>query len=268
MSTRSFELIFRPLHTQTVFTPTPSHPDTMFTRALAVASFALFAQVASAATCTRTYTVQAGDYCDKISAANNVSTYQLGAINPGVINEACDNLVIGSQICLGTEGEDCKTTYVVTAGNTCSQIWDNHRINSTIFSLNNPQVNEDCTNIYTDEVLCVAPEVLVPAAPSVPIHTGAPSAPSQTPVAKPPASTPAAAAPTTPPAAAPTTPPAAAAVTTPAPSPVVTPPPAAAAPTKGADADEEDGDDEEDCDEYEVVEGPTDEDLPFCDELE
>ncbi|KAJ2929206.1 hypothetical protein H1R20_g7883, partial [Candolleomyces eurysporus] len=193
----------------------------MFTRALAVASFALFAQVASAATCTRTYTIKEGDYCDKISAANNVSTYQLGAINPGVINEACDNLVIGGQLCLGTEGEDCKATYVVGAGNTCSQIWDNHRINSTIFSLNNPQVNEDCTNIYTDE----------------------------TPVAKPPTATsPAAAA------------------NTPAPTPVVTPPPAAAAPTKSADADEED--DEEDCDEYEVVEGPTDEDLPFCDELE
>ena len=52
---------------------------------------------------------------------------------------------------------------------------------------------------------------------------------------------------------------------------VAPPPAAAAAPTKGATADEEDdGDDEEDCDdddEWEVVEGPTDEDIPFCDEV-
>ncbi|KAJ2919367.1 hypothetical protein MD484_g1013, partial [Candolleomyces efflorescens] len=218
----------------------------MFTRALAVASFALFAQVASAATCTRTYTIKEGDYCDKISAANNVSTYQLGAINPGVINEACDNLVIGGELCLGTQGEDCTATYVVSAGNVCSQIWDNHRINSTIFSLNNPQVNEDCTNIYTGQVLCVSPEVLVPAAPGVPIHTGAPAVASSTPVAKPPATS------------------APAVAATPAPASTTPPPVAAAAPTKSADADE---DEEEDCDEWEVVEGPTDEDIPFCDEV-
>ncbi|KAJ3521968.1 hypothetical protein NMY22_g12089 [Coprinellus aureogranulatus] len=50
--------------------------------------------------------------------------------------------------------------------------------------------------------------------------------------------------------------------TTTIPEPVVTPAPAAVAPPKGAEEDEE-----EDCEEFEVVEGDTDEDLPFCDQL-
>lgn len=204
------------------------------TRAVVVASLAaIFAQVSYAAECSRKYTVKEGDYCDKISAANNVSTYQLGAINPGVINEACDNLQIGQEICLGTQDEDCSTTYVVQAGNTCSQIWESARINSTIFSFNNPQVNQDCTNIYTGEVLCVANEVLVPAQPDVPIHTGPPATAAANP-------TPTATQAATP------------AATTPA-----------VAPTSPAQQE----DDEEDCEEIEVVVGG-DEDLPFCDELD
>jgi hypothetical protein len=39
-----------------------------------------------AATCTRTYTVKTGDYCDSISAANNVSTYVSLVITPRVVS--------------------------------------------------------------------------------------------------------------------------------------------------------------------------------------
>lgn len=225
-------------------------------RTLILASLAIVAQVSSAAKCTRSYTVKEGDYCDKISAANNVSTYQLGANNPGVINEACDNLVIGGTLCLGTKGEDCSTTYVVSAGDTCSQIWENTRVNATIFSFNNPQVDDECSNIYIGEVLCVAGEVLVPPAPDVPIHTAPAPVPQASPTAAPagkPVKTNAPAS------------------TTPAPpvaaKPTATPPPAVAAPPP-AKPPAGDADDEEDCDEYEVVDPDTDEDLPFCDELE
>lgn len=44
--------------------------------------------------CNRSYTVQAGDFCDGISAAQNVSTYQLATVNP-VINPTCTNLFVG-----------------------------------------------------------------------------------------------------------------------------------------------------------------------------
>jgi len=206
------------------------------TRTFVVASLAaVFAQVTFAAECTRKYTVKEGDYCDKISAANNASTYQLGATNAGVINEACTNLQIDSTICLGNAEGDCQTTYVVQGGDSCGKIWENSRINATIFSFNNPQVNQDCSNIYIGEVLCVANEVLVPSAPAGPIHTGPPP---EAPVVLANGVTT-----TVPPKTAPT----------PAPAPVAVQP-------------EEDHD--EDCEEIEVVVGETDEDLPFCDELE
>ena len=72
----------------------------------------------NAQACARNYTVQPGDICDKISAAQNVSTYvdhfypfscyffffvnsdllcrfQLASVNNGTIDPACDNLRVG-----------------------------------------------------------------------------------------------------------------------------------------------------------------------------
>ena len=72
-------------------------------------------------------------------------------VNPQ-INEACNNLQPGQSICLGYEGEDCQTTYVVNGGDTCDQIVQIHGINSTMLYANNPQINADCTNIYVGEV--------------------------------------------------------------------------------------------------------------------
>jgi hypothetical protein len=129
----------------------------------------------------REYTVKAGDICDSISAANNVSTYvpfspssllplfprslfpahfsrhvppllpqasadappryQLAALNPGTIDPACSNLQPGSSICIGSEGEDCASTYIVQLGNTCEDVYKAAQVNSTIFYLNNPQVS-------------------------------------------------------------------------------------------------------------------------------
>ena len=105
----------------------------------------------AAADCSRTYTIAAGDICDSISAANNVSTYQLAAINPS-IDSSCSNLMPGNTLCLGTVGEDCQTTYVVRADDTCDDIASAHSINSTMLSLNNPQIDSECSNIYIGEV--------------------------------------------------------------------------------------------------------------------
>lgn len=136
----------------------------MFTRVCAVALLAVFAQSALAATCSRTYKIVQGDFCDKISQAQNVSTYQLSALNPSLINKGCTNLTPGESICLGFTGEDCTTTQVVQPGDTCSGIADNNGLNMTILQLNNPQLNQAC-EIYAGEVLCTAKTVQVPAVP-------------------------------------------------------------------------------------------------------
>ncbi|KAJ8456962.1 hypothetical protein ONZ45_g18509 [Pleurotus djamor] len=145
--------------------------------AVALAALPLFAQSVSAGACTRQYTINAGDICDRISAAKNVSTYQLATVNHGIIDSACSNLQIGATICLGYEGEDCSTTYVVKPDDTCSQIAAAHGINSTILYGNNPQINDGCTNIYVGEVLCVAGTVQCPPPPAANTKSVPPPAP-------------------------------------------------------------------------------------------
>ncbi|KAG0695082.1 hypothetical protein DFH29DRAFT_814577 [Suillus ampliporus] len=139
----------------------------MFTQAIAVIlALPFVAQLVSADTCTRYYTAQPNDICDSISAANSVSTYQLAVVNVGIIDEDCDNLVVGQSYCLGWQGQDCSTTYVVKAGDDCDVIATAAGTNDTILYENNPQINDACSNIYVGEVLCTANTVLVPPAPS------------------------------------------------------------------------------------------------------
>jgi len=126
----------------------------------------LVARSAFAATCTRNYTVVAGDICDSISKANNVSTYQLAAVNANTVDALCSNLEIGSTLCLGTEGEDCNQTHVIDSTDTCESIASTYNVNSTILMENNPNIDDTCSNIYEGEVLCVASEVAAPPVPS------------------------------------------------------------------------------------------------------
>lgn len=77
--------------------------------------------------------------------------YQLAAINPS-INPTCSNLMPGSTLCLGYSGEDCTATHVVASDDTCDFITSMHKLNSTILYMNNPQINQACTNIYIGEV--------------------------------------------------------------------------------------------------------------------
>jgi len=106
--------------------------------------------------CSRSYTVQQGDTCDTISAAKNVSTYQLAHVNNGTIDAKCDNLKAKETLCLGTKGQDCKTTYVVQTGDTCDAIINKTRITKCTLLANNPNLKPDCSFIYSGEVLCVA----------------------------------------------------------------------------------------------------------------
>lgn len=69
------------------------------------------------------------------------------------INPECTNLVPGQTLCLGTvASEDCTQTYVVKAADDCDNIASTVGLNTTMMSLNNPQINEGCTNIYIGEV--------------------------------------------------------------------------------------------------------------------
>lgn len=138
----------------------------MFASSVLTALVALPFLVQSAtADCTRTYTIKEGDVCDSISAANNVSTYQLAVVNPK-IDGGCDNLQIGDTLCLGLTGQDCTTTYVVQPNDDCDIITSNHGVNSTMLYANNPQINPDCTNLYVGEVLCAAGTFAAPPVPS------------------------------------------------------------------------------------------------------
>ncbi|SJL09337.1 uncharacterized protein ARMOST_12714 [Armillaria ostoyae] len=125
--------------------------------------------------CNRQYTIQEGDICDSISAANNVSTYQLATINAGYIDSTCSNLQIGSTICLGYLNEDCSDTYVVEAEDTCEDIADGFSIDEATLYNNNPNINDKCTNIYVGEVLCVASSIAVPPAGTSIAATAIPS---------------------------------------------------------------------------------------------
>jgi len=135
----------------------------MFSSILAIV---LSASLVSAQSCSRSYTVKDGDYCDAISAANNASTYQLAVSNYQTINDGCTNLAVGQTLCLGTTQADCKQTYVVKDGDYCDLISGNFGTNSTILMANNPQIDDNCYNLYIGEVLCVAPTVIVTPPPS------------------------------------------------------------------------------------------------------
>ncbi|KIJ94064.1 carbohydrate-binding module family 50 protein [Laccaria amethystina LaAM-08-1] len=140
----------------------------MFSQVFAGAFVAVLVAQSAVAGCARTYTVQEGDYCDKISAANNVSTYQLAVVNRS-IDPGCGNLLPGQTLCLGNTGEDCSETHQVQADDTCERIIANHGLNSTLLFSNNPQIHQACENIYIGEVLCIAEAVHAPPAPAVPV---------------------------------------------------------------------------------------------------
>lgn len=120
------------------------------------------------ATCNEKYTVQRGDTCNSIAAAEGVPTNQIICQNPA-INAACTNLAIDESICLGHKGNDCRNVYTVRPGDTCVGIASKHDISLKIFLDNNCYEgggpNQNCTNIYPGEVLCVAKTLIGPKCP-------------------------------------------------------------------------------------------------------
>ncbi|KLO09987.1 hypothetical protein SCHPADRAFT_907282 [Schizopora paradoxa] len=145
------------------FHPAQSRFRTMFSKLVILAAMALPFLTGAAAqlppNCDRTYTVQLGDVCDSISAANNVSTFQLAHVNPG-INADCSNLFEGEILCLGVAGEDCQTIHVVVSGDLCPTIAAAANISDSTLLSNNPNVNAQCSNIGIGEVLCTSSTII------------------------------------------------------------------------------------------------------------
>ncbi|KAK0492775.1 hypothetical protein EDD18DRAFT_1182643 [Armillaria luteobubalina] len=109
--------------------------------------------------CARKHTVVAGDNCNDISAAFNVSTFQLAHVNPA-IDALCNNLQIGQVLCLGITGQDCNQTEIVMSGDSCSGIALANDIGLATLLVNNRNVNSACSNLLLDTVLCVAANII------------------------------------------------------------------------------------------------------------
>lgn len=119
-----------------------------------------FVSVALAAVdgCTRSATVEAGDTCDSISHKYGASTFQLALVNEAVIAENCDNLEPDQTVCLGIKGTDCTKVYTVQPNDTCAWIEEMYGTSLDTLRSNNPQIDEECSNIYINEVLCIDTE--------------------------------------------------------------------------------------------------------------
>lgn len=63
-------------------------------------------------------------------------------------------------ICLALEGHDCSPVHVVASGDTCQAIATAAGTSFATLIANNVNVDANCTNIYPDEVLCVAAAVI------------------------------------------------------------------------------------------------------------
>ncbi|PWN37365.1 uncharacterized protein FA14DRAFT_115796, partial [Meira miltonrushii] len=112
--------------------------------------------------CTRHYTVQQGDTCDKIGQKTLTSTYQIMALNLPQSGPDCYTLQPGAQLCLGRYGNDCQMVYRATENDNCETIAGQFGISVATLLENNPTA--DCDQIYDGLVLCTLDGLVRPPA--------------------------------------------------------------------------------------------------------
>lgn len=83
-------------------------------------------------------------------------SYQLAVLNVG-INPQCTNLVPGETLCLGNADEDCSDTYAVQSDDTCESISEHSGVPLDMIFLNNPEIDDDCSNLYVGQVSHIHP---------------------------------------------------------------------------------------------------------------
>ncbi|ETS59620.1 hypothetical protein PaG_06544 [Moesziomyces aphidis] len=112
--------------------------------------------------CTRHYTVEAGDTCDRIGQKTLTSTYQILAFNLLNAGADCYTLEIGSQLCLGRYGNDCQFVHRCSNSDTCESIANDYGISTHRLQDNNPSL--DCNIVYEGLMLCVSAGSIRPPA--------------------------------------------------------------------------------------------------------
>lgn len=102
--------------------------------------------------CVVTYKTQAGNTCNSIALARNVSSYAVYGSN-GI--KDCANLLAGTQLCLLGQ---CKC-YQVQIGDSCSGILsaNNLVLDAAIFNAYNPNIDAICSNLdaLIGEYICL-----------------------------------------------------------------------------------------------------------------
>ncbi|KAJ3086401.1 hypothetical protein HK102_013190 [Quaeritorhiza haematococci] len=105
--------------------------------------------------CPRALTIFPGDTCWDIAANNNISLNRFLAANPGI---NCDNLTVGSQVCLPLPNDDivvtCVAAVTVQHGDTCWAIAGANGITLRTLSILNPGI--DCERLEINSEICVA----------------------------------------------------------------------------------------------------------------
>ncbi|KAI0971242.1 carbohydrate-binding module family 50 protein [Xylaria arbuscula] len=137
-----------------------------------------------------TYTVQANDSCNGIAVSHNATLAQIFAWNP-VLDLACSNLgkSLGLELCVGSPGPqytaptvsispvpttatapvavptdiangttaNCGNYYQALPGDYCNKLLVKFGISLGDFQILNPEINENCTNMFAYESYCVLP---------------------------------------------------------------------------------------------------------------
>ncbi|KAG7444175.1 uncharacterized protein BT62DRAFT_900467 [Guyanagaster necrorhizus] len=104
-------------------------------------------QCLQVANCVRNYTVQLGDTCDPILAAQNSSSFPRFPC----LRECILSSLFLKVLCLGIVGQDCTDTYVVASEDSCVAIAAADGTTYDILLANNPNVVSTCANIYPGE---------------------------------------------------------------------------------------------------------------------
>ncbi|PWN40463.1 hypothetical protein IE81DRAFT_305111 [Ceraceosorus guamensis] len=104
--------------------------------------------------CTLYTTVQAGESCNDICNRAHVTLYDLQQLNSG--NQLCASLQSGQALCVDGAKRSCSKPYTIQSGDSCYAISQTHNLTLAEFYDINPNIDENCSNIQPDEVVCVA----------------------------------------------------------------------------------------------------------------
>ncbi len=86
-----------------------------------------------------------------MNIANNL---QIGQVSFYISSLPSQSLIMITlqEICLGLTGSDCQQVYVIQPGDTCEDIETTLSVDAATLKANNPQIEDDCSNLYYGEV--------------------------------------------------------------------------------------------------------------------